>query len=359
MTCADNSAFVSAYSNIIPGNFSTGVSSLQNQNFHSNLRPMKRLWQNNGDEYDSSLPPTITNSISEPVRKRALYEDKMSNTLQNLNIGLVENKLVQESPRSIFDDDWGLNNADSPNNPSKIDSISEMIDDLPILSENELAGTSSQQIILTDPLKSFIDKCKKDGDLTFLKFPERTGKELILYQPLVLPTSTVSKIPVNEKAEKPPSDDIRNRIRELDPSEAELFEEGFFVDLDDPIAAEMLDPEEERFIYTPDEYRQIITFPEEDEEEEEDSANSSDGSSGSAGSRKSARAILSASRNLASKRSSRTSTPSSTNDLSGIGLIPTIPTQETIITSSSNLLLNANQLAMEQQEDPEMAMEIE
>lgn len=42
----------------------------------------------------------------EPLRKRALYEEKMSNTLQNLNIGLTENTIVPENSSSIFTDDW-------------------------------------------------------------------------------------------------------------------------------------------------------------------------------------------------------------------------------------------------------------
>lgn len=145
-------------------------------------------------------------------------------------------------------------------------------------------------------------------------FSKRTGKELILYQPLSLPDSN-SKIPCKKslKFEENLPDDIRNRIRELNPEESELFEKGF-LDLNEMFA-------EDSFI-SPDEMNEYcVSFP----EEEEDVANLSDGSFttiDSAGSQKSVRAILSASRNLSSqKHPSRTSTPSNIESTSS-GLLP-------------------------------------
>lgn len=105
---------------------------------------------------------------------------------------------------------------------------------------------------------------------------------------------------MEEKSPEKLFNDINQRICELNQSEAEYYEKGF-VDLNDPLATDMLESSEDI---------QIVSFP----EEQEDAANSSDGSGSgfdSSGSRKSARAILAASRTTpgCSSRTSRTSTP--------------------------------------------------
>lgn len=132
-------------------------------------------------------------------------------------------------------------------------------------------------------------------------FSARSGKELILYQPLNFISGPSKEDEMEEKSPEKLFNDINQRICELNQSEAEYYEKGF-VDLNDPLATEMLEPSEDI---------QIVSFP----EEQDDAANSSDGSSGSgfdsSGSRKSARAILAASRTTlgCSSRTSRTSTP--------------------------------------------------
>lgn len=96
--------------------------------------------------------------------------------------------------------------------------------------------------------------------------------------------------------EKQLPNDINERICELNSFEAEFYEKARFMDLNDPLAAEMLGEEEGQ------KNVQIVSFPLEDESEE--TANSSDGSSStfnssgfdSSESHKSARAILATSR---------------------------------------------------------------
>lgn len=56
-------------------------------------------------------------------------------------------------------------------NESKIDAVSGMVDDICELRDKDSFDASTSKIILTDPLKTFINKCKNNDNLALLKTP--------------------------------------------------------------------------------------------------------------------------------------------------------------------------------------------